>query len=298
MTENIIIIIFALFIFGQTMFDEECGQSTCFVSMVYIEWSCLKIFVKLYISHNNGINYFVIEVYQILASNCNHKQKWYYDVEEMKLLTDTYKRGGTIHHAYAFEGGKEDIALGLFKFLEKDFGVKIKNNPDFSYQEFETFTIDDGRALQERHGRKSISGKKIFIISTRFVTVEAQNSLLKIFEEPTKDTHFFLIMPNTQVLIPTLRSRLVVVGRDDLGSGSQQDDLQSLIKKFLAANVAERLALVKNIVEEKDKCKAIDFVTALEASHCSAVKKAAVKSDVKMSKKPNWPRTLTFSPKF
>jgi hypothetical protein len=95
------------------------------------------------------------------------------------------------------------------------------------------------------------------------VTGEAQNSLLKIFEEPSEGTHFFLVMPNTQVLIPTLRSRLVVVGREVVTGGSTSE-VKDLAKKFILANPAERILLIKGIVEEKDKGKAIDFVTALE----------------------------------
>ena len=189
----------------------------------------------------------------------------------MKILADTFKKTGTIHHAYAFEGEKSDVASELLKFLAEDFGVEIKNNPDFSFQEFETFTIDDGRALQERHGRRAIAGKKIFIIYTRFMTSEAQNSLLKIFEEPSAGAHFFLIMPNTQVLLPTLRSRLVVVDHvaqdsEVLSGGSKpkNSEIGDLVKKFLATDAVGRLALVKNIIEEKDKGRAIDFVTALE----------------------------------
>lgn len=189
----------------------------------------------------------------------------------MKLLTDTYKKTGTLHHAYAFEGNKAVIMPDLLKFFTKDFGIELKNNPDFSYQEFETFTIDDGRALQELHRRRAIAGKKIFVISTRFVTSEAQNSLLKIFEEPGEGAHFFLIMPNTQVLIPTLRSRLVIVNHDVLDRDSLRDvgtvgnsEAITLAKRFILAGAAERLVVVKNIVEEKDKGKAIDFVTALE----------------------------------
>jgi hypothetical protein len=212
----------------------------------------------------------------------------------MNLLRETHKKTGTIHHAYAFEGEKVDIVPSLFKFLEKDFGVSIKNNPDFFFQEFETFTIDDGRALQELHGRRAISGKKIFIIYTRFVTTEAQNSLLKIFEEPTENSHFFLIMPNTHVLIPTLRSRLVVVGRSTLGDEVKESDLQSLVKKFLSSNVAERLALVKNIIEEKDKGKAIDFVTAVERSIAPQLKDANGKSVDKKS----LPKVPRHSPRF
>ena len=178
----------------------------------------------------------------------------------MESIRDTHKKNGSLHHAYAFEGEKTVVVPELFKFLEKDFGIEIKNNPDFSYQEFETFTIDDGRALQEQHGMRSISGKKIFIISTRFITVEAQNALLKIFEEPSEGTHFFLIMPNIQVLLPTLLSRVVVIESIQQGGA----EAKTLAKKFISASLPERLLLVKNIVEEKDKGKAIDFVTALE----------------------------------
>jgi DNA polymerase-3 subunit delta' len=193
----------------------------------------------------------------------------------MKILKDTYKNSGNIHHAYAFSGQKDAILPSLLNFIKKDFGLQIKNNPDFFYQEFETFTIDDGRDLQGRHSHRAIDGRKIFIISTRFITSEAQNALLKIFEEPSLDTHFFLIMPNTEVLIPTLKSRLVIVRADDLKETESNNlEIQNLVKKFLAVNPAERINLVKPIVEDKDKGKAIDFVTALEKALVPGLKKA------------------------
>jgi DNA polymerase-3 subunit delta' len=169
----------------------------------------------------------------------------------------------TNHHAHVLEGEKGNIVPDLFKFLKKELDVDVKNNPDFSYQEFETFTIDDGRDLQERHGRKAITGKKIFVIVTRFIVLEAQNALLKIFEEPSVDTHFFLIMPNASILIPTLRSRVEVVRHSELDK-EKGSELKTLAKKFISASPAQRIVIVKEIVEEKDKGKAIDFVTALE----------------------------------
>lgn len=167
------------------------------------------------------------------------------------------------HHAYVLEGEKEAVVPKLLAHLEKDEEIETKNNPDFSYQEFETFTIDDGRQLQERHGRKAIGGKKVFVILTRFITTEAQNALLKIFEEPSENTHFFLIMPNADILLPTLKSRVVIV-RDMVSGDKKKGELQTLAKKFISQNPAQRLILIKEIVEEKDKGKAIDFVTALE----------------------------------
>ena len=164
------------------------------------------------------------------------------------------------HHAYAFEGDKAGIVSDLIKYLKKDFNFEVKNNPDFYYQEFETFSIDDARELQDRHGRRAINGKKVFIITTRFITTEAQNALLKIFEEPSQGTQFFLIMPNTQVLLPTLLSRIILVK----GDSGVSEEIEALVKKFISATLAERINLVKPIVEEKDKGKAIDFVSALE----------------------------------
>ncbi len=196
----------------------------------------------------------------------------WYILSYMERFIETYKKTGDLHHAYAFQGEKALILPKLLDFLTKAVGLAIKNNPDFSYQEYETFTIDDARGLQERHGRRAIAGKKIFIISTRFITSEAQNALLKIFEEPSQGTHFFLIMPNTEVLIPTLRSRLVLIDSSDTGSNSDQ---QTFVLKFLNANSAERLILLKKMIEEKDKGQAIDFVTALEQALAPRLKKIA-----------------------
>ena len=66
--------------------------------------------------------------------------------------------------------------------------------------------------MKDRQQKKSLDGgKKIFVISTNSITREAQNSLLKIFEEPTEGTHFFLILSSSRILIPTLKSRLHVI---------------------------------------------------------------------------------------
>jgi DNA polymerase III gamma/tau subunit len=77
-------------------------------------------------------------------------------------------------------------------------------------ESYETFGVDEGRELKEAQLSKSFGGgKKIFVISFETITVEAQNSLLKVFEEPTPDTHFFLISRTGSRLLPTLRSRIV-----------------------------------------------------------------------------------------
>ncbi len=186
----------------------------------------------------------------------------------MKLLIDTYKKTGQLHHAYLFEGGKDNVLLSLKKFLEKEVGIVIHGNPDFSISEFETLTVDDSREITLRQSRRGLTSKKIFIIQTRFITTEAQNALLKTFEEPTADTHFFLIMPTIQTLLPTLRSRLMLI---PVESSNSEEKIS--LKKFLEKSGTERLLMLKNIIEEKDKGAAIDFVSSLERELAKDVKK-------------------------
>jgi len=102
---------------------------------------------------------------------------------------------GILHHAYCLDGEKSKLFPELCNFLDSEFCFKTTGNPDFWYGESDTFGIDDGRRLKEMVSKKPFDkaqGKKIFVLAFNFITNEAQNSLLKIFEEPTEETHFFI----------------------------------------------------------------------------------------------------------
>ncbi len=193
----------------------------------------------------------------------------------MRTLIELYKKTGNLHHAYLIEGVRDNVLPPLVQFIEKELKIETQGNPDLSIDTFDTFTIDDGRGLQERQSRRSFSGKKIYIISLRFITIEAQNSLLKVFEEPTEGTHFFVITPTAQILLPTLRSRVQII------SSNAEENKDSLAKarKFISAPKGERLLLVKEIIEEKDKSAAIDFVADIERV---LVEKKVTKQDARV----------------
>jgi len=163
-----------------------------------------------------------------------------------------------LHHAYCFEGNLENIFNLLFSTLEKSLGLKLRGNPDFLLGEYETFGINDGRAINDFQLKKALGEKKIIIIKTNRITREAQNSLLKMFEEPTENTHFFILLPSAEILLPTLRSRLFI---SKIETGSEDE---SLAKKFIKASQKERLDLVKELIEEKDKAGAINLINQIE----------------------------------
>jgi DNA polymerase III delta prime subunit len=167
------------------------------------------------------------------------------------------------HHAYLLI---EEEVENLFPFLKKHHGIESKGNPDFFYEKHDSFGIDESRKLKELHVSKAFTpgGKRIFVIETRAITHEAQNSLLKIFEEPHDDTHFFLLMPSAVTLLPTLRSRLFIIE-----SAKGEHDGLAEAKKFLKLSQKEKIDVVDELAkrisdEEITKGEAMEFLAALE----------------------------------
>ncbi|MEK7582013.1 MAG: hypothetical protein AAB488_01635 [Patescibacteria group bacterium] len=184
----------------------------------------------------------------------------------MDSLKETYKKDKFLHHAYLIDGEYQSTLSELKEFFKETLSIVTAGNPDVIVQEMEILTIDDARALKEMASRKSFSGgKKIFVIGAHFFTHEAQNSLLKLFEEPTPDTHFFIITRKGNALLPTLLSRLSRIAIAQTGN----IEIKSLAEKLLKLSPGERLRddTIKDIIEEKDKIRAIalldQFVKAL-----------------------------------
>ncbi|MFA5651878.1 MAG: hypothetical protein WC933_00760 [Candidatus Paceibacterota bacterium] len=180
----------------------------------------------------------------------------------------------TLHHAYCILGNCTDVINELEKFLLKELKFSTINNPDFWYGEFDVMDVDDGRAIKASHqNRPTVGDKKIFVVSANFITEKAQNAMLKLFEEPRGDTHFFLVIPSLQNIIPTFRSRLFVIDTNETGNSllaTRSADF-SLInpKQFLKMPIGERMEAVKKICgsisdEEESKIEIIKFINSLE----------------------------------
>lgn len=156
-----------------------------------------------------------------------------------------------LHHAYILEGEREALLDRLLKFLDGELGITIRGNPDFYLREVDSFGIDDARTLKERASMKSsLGGKKIFIVASRVITDQAQNALLKLFEEPTADTHFFLLTQNALELLPTLRSRMIQATTKSEVTDSHSN---SKVKTFIKATPSKRIDIIAEIVKELTK---------------------------------------------
>ena len=181
----------------------------------------------------------------------------------MRQIRDTYRKTGRLHHAYAIFGDKKKVKEEVEAFLVKELKFPITKNADFWQGEYNVFKIGDSRVLNEAHVNKPVKyDKKVFVVYANFITKDAQNSLLKIFEEPTPDTVFFLVLPEATGLISTLKSRLI------FGKGGG-DDTASQAEAFLSAKVGKRMEIVAKIVkdikdEKMNKAGAIKFIKNID----------------------------------
>ena len=141
-----------------------------------------------------------------------------------------------------FEALKEEI-LGLY-------GV---NSVRFFFAE--DFLLENAKEVAAE-AYIAESEPKLLVLGAKNFRVEAQNSLLKIIEEPPKNIFFIIAATSKNMLLPTVRSRLVTENR--------------LIKKQ-----REKTGLNYKRLELKEICAFIDEKSAFERSE------KLVKNDLK-----------------
>ncbi len=188
----------------------------------------------------------------------------------MKFIRQ-YLNKNNLHHAYLIEGNKEEILPQLFEFIE-ELEIDTKNNPDFFNLVIDNFKKEEALFIREMGNQKAFSAnsRRIFILSVNRFTFDAQGILLKIFEEPIKDTFFFIITPNFDILLKTFLSRFYLI--------KHQSVLKEEFEKansFISMNLNQRILFLKEnftkeTEEEKEKnldsnqTKALKFLDNLE----------------------------------
>lgn len=153
-----------------------------------------------------------------------------------------------MHHAFAIEGEPEQgIALALAQ-THRTLGLAGRDHPDIIVFSYGLFTVADARRVAEAAAAAPVAGEhKAIIIAARRCYREAQNALLKLFEEPPRGTYLFLVLPALGGLLPTLRSRVEILKCGDIVSP------QDAAAAFLRATREKRSAIVKRLASGKDE---------------------------------------------
>src|SRR3989338_1466006 len=151
------------------------------------------------------------------------------------------------HHAYYAEGSLSEF--DAYKAALKPFWAAA----------FERFGIDESRELIALSSLKNFN-EAVFLIGAASITSEAQQALLKLFEEPQAGTTFVLLVPHG-ALLPTLKSRMMEYEKQLPTHFSGQADA------FLKASGKERSEIIATMLKDEEglKERVRDFVNALEA---------------------------------
>ncbi len=170
----------------------------------------------------------------------------------MDSIFEHYKRTGYLHHAHIIEGVHTSVVSTLLFAIERHMGIVAQSNPDLTVLEYQSFGVAEARELSLRQSRAGFAdsgdcahSKKIFVISAESFTREAQNALLKTFEEPTAGTHFFIIIPRLDIILPTLKSRVILI--EGSQTSLKEDDTKTLAEKFLDSTLEQRFAMIKKL---------------------------------------------------
>ncbi|KKQ74211.1 MAG: polymerase III, delta prime subunit protein [Candidatus Woesebacteria bacterium GW2011_GWB1_38_5b] len=117
--------------------------------------------------------------------------------------------------------------------------------------------IEDVRNIQKRIYLLPIRGtKKAFIISCKQgITTEAQNSMLKILEEPPPSTLLYLITDNYNFFLPTIISRAKII---EIKDSEARTDGKGLAELLSLTGVGDCLYLAQEL--SKDKNQAINWL--------------------------------------
>lgn len=137
-------------------------------------------------------------------------------------LISELEKGG-LSHAYIIEGpsgsGKFTLAKLLSAALAPEYSHKILTSGSVDVN---VYSLADDRksigisTVREIKYKAELQPQElpceIFVIrDAHTLTTEAQNSLLKILEEPPRNVYFFLLCETASVLLPTVRSRAPVL---------------------------------------------------------------------------------------
>ena len=157
------------------------------------------------------------------------------------------------HHAFVIEAEAEEGIAAAQAWAEKELGMKAQANPDVIVLKYGLLSVDDARRVSELAAGAAFAGDtKVVIISASRVYHEAQNALLKLFEEPPAGAYLFLIMPSLGGLLPTLRSRVQVLSVSKTKNTIIYDS-DSVAVAFAKASPEKRSAMIKKLTSGKDE---------------------------------------------
>jgi DNA polymerase III delta prime subunit len=153
-----------------------------------------------------------------------------------------------MHHAYLVEGSLSQFEA-LLQSARSLFGFSKEGDPDVHIKVEEKFSIEDVRDLAAEASLKSISGRALYVLSLGSISHDAQQAMLKLFEEPKVGVIFVVLTPPGSIM-PTLRSRFA-----EYPEKLEEKLANPAATKFLAASGKERSAQITALLKDDEGVK-------------------------------------------
>lgn len=195
--------------------------------------------------------------------------------EEVKSRLGAAITGDKVSHAYIFAGkrgvGKTTASLEFAKALTNgsDADIVVVTNSHYDTDtKSEAVSVKTVRsASADMYKKPYAADKRVFIIpEAEKMTPQAQNALLKVFEEPPSYCVIILITQNDNMLLQTIRSRAVTIRFGALADSYVEEYLQS--KGVHKSSVLVRLAagsigMAADLCENEDLCDVLDTFVSM-----------------------------------
>ncbi len=124
--------------------------------------------------------------------------------------------------------------------------------------------IKDVSEVAEKISKRSDHLKVFMIIDANKLTLEAQNSLLKVIEEPTNNSLIILQTNNLDNLIETIKSRCTILYDEKDQVDNDQSNIDFIFKNFTQLSYLEKTKLVdKFLKDHSDKLSVKKAIIAI-----------------------------------
>ncbi len=143
--------------------------------------------------------------------------------------------------------------LGINKY---DISV-IEKNSD-SKKNIQSIGIDEIKSLHKSIFLKPLNSKvkAVILEDAHLMTIEAQNALLKVLEEPPEHTIIILGVNSSDSLLPTVLSRCQIIELPSSNvslSVAEKAEFEQIISNLFMMRVGERLKKAEELGQDKEE---------------------------------------------
>ncbi len=155
----------------------------------------------------------------------------------------------SLHHFNIAVGSRDQAVSEIKKICTNTLNFVCDGNPNFYFHHFDSLLIDEARLFAETKNRKIKSGEvSVSIAAFSNATREAQNALLKLLEEPIPGNYIFFVVPEINIILPTVLSRATILKIET--SQITTDANESAYSDIVKMSYKERLAMVETLLKK------------------------------------------------